>query len=426
MSTTVDNGIVGHPFKGYPTRIVAHALAALTLPWGCTVRPPSLDAIAEGYVRVTLALAQHDPSLVDDWRGPQSWRPGPRQPVAPLLQRIESLQQDLQQHSDPPTADRRGYLSAQLTALEWSARRLLGQSGPFDDEAERVFGRTPARAPATRLAAARDALAHELPGPASLAARYADFKKRLTVNPSRAEPLMRAALAACRDVTRRTFGLPAGEAIELAFVDDSPWDAFAHYLGAHRTTITINRRAAVDVSRALRLACHEGYPGHHLQFMLIDDELAGRRGWREFELVPAFGRHLLVTEGAAEAGAEMAFPFEARVAIYRDVLFPIAGLRPRDAEQVAHVEQLIWSLEPAAIDIIRGYLDHTLTQSAAIDRLRDEALTPDPEALLAFAERRRTRALAYPEGREAVWRTIGRDDLKGLRRMFVERPFAVQ
>ena len=62
--------------------------------------------------------------------------------------------------------------------------------------------------------------------------------------------------------------------------------------------------------------------------MLIDDELAGRRGWHEFELTPAFGRHLLVTEGAAEAGADMAFPFEPRVALYRDVLLPIAGLPP--------------------------------------------------------------------------------------------------
>ena len=86
---------------------------------------------------------------------------------------------------------------------------------------------------------------------------------------------------------------------------------------------------------SLRLACHEGYPGHHVQFMLIDDELAGRRGWREFELTPAFGRHLLVTEGAAEAGAEMAFPLESRVALYRDVLLPIAGLPPQDAGRIA-------------------------------------------------------------------------------------------
>jgi hypothetical protein len=405
---------------------LAHAIAAVALSCGCAQAAPSLDTIAEGYVRVTLQLAQHNPELIEDWRGPASWRPGPRQPVAPLLQRITTLQQNLRLHSDRATEDRRGYLAAQLAALELSAQRLLGQSAPFDDEAERAFGRRPATAPAARLEATRAALARELPGQGSLVERYEAFKKRQTVDVSKAEPLMRAALAACRTVTASALALPGDESIELAFADGSPWDAFAQYLGDHRTRITFNRRAAVDVSRVLRLACHEGYPGHHVQFMLIDDELARRRGWHEFELTPAFGRHLLVTEGAAEAGAEMAFPFDARVAVYRDVLLPIAGLPPQDAAQLARVDQLVWSLEPAAIGIIRGYLDNTLTQAVAIDRLRIEALTLDPEALLAFAERRRTKVLAYAEGRDAIWRTIGRDNLKALHALFVEHPFAVK
>ena len=409
---------------------LAHAVAALTLAWGCTERPPPLDAIAEGYVRVALQLAQHDPELIEDWRGPASWRPGPREPVAPLLQRIETLQQGLRRHSDPVTAERRGYLAAQLAALELSAQRLLGRSRLFDDEAEQAFGRRPSPVPATQLEAFRAALAHELPGPGSLVERYLEFKRTQMVDPSKAEPLMTAALAACRAATALALPLPEGESIELAFVDTSPWDAYAQYLGGHRTKVTVNRRAAADVSRVLRLACHEGYPGHHVQFMLIDDELAKRRGWREFELTPAFGRHLLVTEGAAEAGAEMAFPFKARVAVYRDTLLPIAGLPPQDAPRIGRIEQLVWSLEPAAIDIIRGYLDNTLTQAAAIERLRNDALTLDPEALLAFAERRRTSVLAYPEGRAAIWRRIGHaigpSDLKELRALFVEHPFAVQ
>lgn len=405
---------------------LAHAIAALALSWGCAERAPSLDTIAEGYVRVALQLAQHDPELVEDWRGPESWRPGPRQPVAPLLTRIETLQQDLRAHSDPATADRRGYLAAQLAALQLAAQRLLGQSAPFDDEAAKAFGRKPAPAPAAPLEATRAALERELPGPGPLAERYAAFKKTHAVDASRAEPLMKAALAACRAATSAAIALPHNETVELVFADHSPWDAFAQYLGGHRTRITFNRRAAVDVSRVLRLACHEGYPGHHVQFMLIDDELVTKRGWREFALTPSFGRHLLVTEGAAEAGAEMAFPLEARVALYRDVLLPLAGLPAPDAARIARVEQLVWSLEPAAIEIIRGYLDHTLTQAAAMDRLRSEVLTLDPEAVLAFAERRRTKVLAYPEGREAVWRTIGRDDLTGIRALFVEHPFAVQ
>ena len=52
------------------THLVAVALLA-----GCAAPPPAmtLDTVAEGYVRVALQLAQHDPILVEVWRGPESW-----------------------------------------------------------------------------------------------------------------------------------------------------------------------------------------------------------------------------------------------------------------------------------------------------------------------------------------------------------------
>ena len=94
------------------------------------------------------------------------------------------------------------------------------------------------------MEAARAALAHELPGSGPLPERYAAFRKRQTVDASKAEPLIRAALAACRGATTAALALPGDEAIEITFADDSPWDAFAKYLGGHRTRITFNRRAA--------------------------------------------------------------------------------------------------------------------------------------------------------------------------------------
>ena len=408
------------------TRAGVGALSAVLCMAACTPAPVPIDTIAEGYVRVALQLAQHDPGLIEDWRGPRSWRPGPRQPVEPLLRRIEALRHDLEGHGEPASAARRGYLTAQLAALALSARRLLGASSTFDEEALQAFGPGPDAPDAQGAVAIRDALSRELPGSAALATRYAAFRNGLAVSPSKADAVMRAALDACRTATRQSYDLPADESVELVFAAGLEWDGYAQYLGSHRTRISINERAALDVSRALRLACHEGYPGHHLQFMLIDDELVRRRGWREFELAPAFGRHLLIAEGAAEAAADLAFPFDARVAIYRDVLLPIAGLSAQSATTLARVDDLIRALEPAAVAILRDYLDGRLTEAAATDRLRVEALTQNPEALLAFAERRRTRVSAYSLGRESVLKLIGSGGLRAVGRLFGERPFALQ
>ncbi len=411
---------------------VAAAAASVILAAACRQAPAptpvTLEAIAEGYVRVTLQMAQHNPDLVESWRGPEAWKPGARVPVAGLLDRVHALESDLAPLLDATGGadhDRAAYLDAQLQALAVAAERLSGKVLTFDEEARRTFGvDPPIRADVPTLAAARDALEKIVPGQGALADRYAAYRRRLSVPAARVEPLMRAALTACRDVSDTAIGLPADEGVDLVVGTGSQFDGYARYLGHDRTRIEIDRNASLDVTRALRLACHEGYPGHHVQYVLIENELVRRRGWPEFALTPGFGLHLLVAEGAAEVGADLAFPSEERTALYRDVLLPIAGLPPREAQRIVQVEDLVARLEPAIGDIARAYLDNTLPQSRAIERLREEALTPEPAAFLAFAERRRAKLLAYPEGRARV-RAVA-DALPHLRRLFVERPFALQ
>ena len=398
---------------------------AFALLAGCAAPPSAvtLDSVAEGYVRVALQLAQHDPTLVEVWRGPASWRPGPRVPVAPLLQRITSLRQELAQVPGADLPERRDYLAAQLQALDLAARRLLGESTTFAAEALAEFDFVVPALNERDAAMSREALSRELPGTLPLDARYAAFKQQLRVPAEKAEGLMRAALSACRTATKQRFAMPADESTELVFMNDPLWDGAALYLGEHRTRIGVNRQAAMDVSRALRIACHEGYPGHHWQSILIDDELVQRRGWQEFNLAPLFGRHLFVDEGAAEVGVDLAFAAEARAALYRDVLFPMVGLPLDQASKLVRIEELVASLNPVAINIIGDYLDGRTPHDAAAERLRHEALTLEPDAFLAFAERYRARVLAYPGGRSVVRRTIGDGGATALRQIYVDRPF---
>ncbi len=405
-------------------------LFALWCGAGCASTPaPTLDDIAERYVRVALQLAQHNPDLVDDWRGPAQWRPGPREPVAPLMERVLVGQRDLAPllaSAVGADRDRARYLDGQLTALAAAARRLLGASSTFDDEARDGLGVGAVfRVDAARLSSAREGLGALLPGPGPLAARAAAYRARLVVPAARVDRVLRAALAACRHVSVAAIPLPDDERLDVVIGTGSPWDGFARYLGSHRTRLEINGAAALDVTRALRLACHEGYPGHHLQYILIDDELVKARGWKEFGMSPGFGPHLLVSEGAAEAAADLAFPAAARSALYRQVLLPAAGLPPDEASRLVQVEELTAALEPAIILITRAYLDNSISQARALERLRDEALTPDPEALLAFAERRRARLLAYPEGRVRARGALGDDGLQGIRKLFSTAPFVV-
>ena len=123
--------------------------------------------------------------------------------------------------------------------------------------------------------------------------------------------------------------LPAGEQVTVEYVRGTPWSAFTRYEGRGRSRIQINTDFDLTVDRALQLACHEAYPGHHAINSLIDARFVGAKHWIEYTVQPMFSPQSLRTEGAATFAAELAFPDESRLAFERDELFPLAGLNAR-------------------------------------------------------------------------------------------------
>lgn len=398
----------------------------------CSPPPPTpdIDAIASRYIHLTRELARHDPSLVDHWlTDPPPATGGGRQPVPTLHLAIDALARETSTAVPDTSGEgriRAEWLNGQVRALRLAAQRLLGESLPFDTEARLAFGITPRRADRFQVDRAHEALERDLTGSGSLADRLVLFRARFHVPESARDVVMHAALEACRDALPETLRLPADEGIEVAFVGGLPWDGHARYLGGHRTRIEVNGSQPLDLTRALRLACHEGYPGHHAQHIWVADELLKRRGWQEHALVPGFGPALLLAEGAAEAGADLAFPAGRRAAIYRERLVPVSGLQglsAEDFERLVRVEEAQAALEPLIGDIAREYLDNRISAGTAAERLAREALTPGSEALVFFMERRRTRILAYAEGGRLARERLASAGLPGLRALFVPAPF---
>jgi hypothetical protein len=404
----------------------------LLLAIGCA-GPPSrtLDDIAKGYVRASLQLAQHQPSLVDAWRGDQAWRPGPRTPVAETRRDIESLASDLAlgNRVEIAAADRRraSYLRRQLTALDLAARRLLGEQMTFADEVITAYGTPLPSSDGALLQAARDRLGRLLPGTGTLGERHAAFRRSVTIPRAREADVLRPALDECRTRTRARIALPADESLELRVGVDSEWDGFARYQGGHRSVVEISGRSPLDISRALRLACHEAYPGHHVQDLLLDEVIETSHR-PELLLQPVFGPHLLIAEGAAEVGADLAVPPNERARVYRDVLLPRAGLPGDRADMLVAVETEVFTLEGAIPGIVAAYLDSRASREATLEALANDAAVMEPETLLAFAERQRTRVIAYVLGRHVVstWlATQGGNKWDALASLFSARAFDI-
>lgn len=398
----------------------ALGLCAFVSAAGCGLARPDLDAIAERYVRAALKLSQHDPSLVEQWRGPESWNPGPRRPVAELQHEIESLQHQIElaaaDLSSAAEHARIHYLSGQVRALRYAVERQLGRAATIDEQARDEFGLE--FPPLDRAAIDRThrQLQQTLPGSGPLAERVGALRRATTVPRERRIAVLTKAIEACRGAMPSEVALPDGERVELVFKPGMTFDAFARYQGQQRTDIEINDAGELDISRAGRLACHEGYPGHHLQNLLID-RLFAERQWQELLLTPGFGPHLLATEGAAEAGAELAMPASRRASLY-GTLFAIAELDPALIGQLLRVEDLLTELLPVVTDVARQYLAGGITREQAFDRLANDALVANPQATLAFIEQRRARALVYGEGRRVVHESMESRDLSSLFRTF--------
>ncbi|HJU44408.1 MAG TPA: hypothetical protein VJ691_16395 [Vicinamibacterales bacterium] len=357
----------------------------------CTPNVRSVDAIAEGYVRATLQLAQHDPTLVEDWRGPQRFRPGPRSPVAEVAREIERLQRDIDAAaSDIASAEelaRVQYLKGQLRALQFAAERQLGHAKSIDDQAREEFGVTFPPLDREAIQRAHMALRDTLPGSGALKDRLRAHRDQTVVPSSRRVEVLTGALASCRLATTAIVELPRDESVAFMLGEPPLFDAIARYRGNNRTEIEISG-GPLDSARAHRLACHEGYPGHHVQHLLIDRLYADRQ-WPELLLTPAFGPHLLYLEGAAEVGADLVL-------------------------HASPIDRLLQELQPIVTDVARKYLDGTLTEERALERLADEALLTNPAGMLAFIEQRRARALVYVEGRRLVYEKLETKDLAGL------------
>ena len=137
---------------------------------------------------------------------------------------------------------------------------------------------------------------------------------------------------------------PQGERFELEYVKGTPWNAYNWYKGEYRSLIQVNLDFPVPVDRAVDLACHEGYPGHHVYNTLLEQALVRQRGWVEVSMYPLFSPQSFIAEGTANFGIDMAFPPAERLALERDSLFPLAGLDTALAAPNAEVRATVLRL----------------------------------------------------------------------------------
>ncbi len=239
---------------------------------------------------------------------------------------IAILGDSIPHYADSIVALRHDYLRTQLRSMSARARMLAGERLSFDEEAHALYDATPPHfsdAHFDSLLARLDSL---VPGREPLARRFQRFRDRLMIPATRVDTVFRTAIAACRARTLAHLPLPPGERFDLEYVKGTSWNAYNWYKGGYRSLIQVNLDFPIPVDRAIDLACHEGYPGHHVYNAQLEESLVQGRGWLEYSVYPLFSAQSLIAEGSANYGIEMAFPSPSGRRSSATCSFPLAGL----------------------------------------------------------------------------------------------------
>jgi len=175
--------------------------------------------------------------------------------------------------------------------------------------------------------------------------------------------------------------------------------------------IQVNMDLPITIDRAIDLACHEGYPGHHVYNALLEQNLVRERGWVEFSVYPLFSPQSLIAEGTANYGIEVAFPSAERLEFERKVIFPAAGLDPAGVEEYYGVFALVDRLSYAGNEAARQYLNGAIDKNAAADWLEMYGLysRPRAEQRVRFMDQYRSYVINYNLGKDMVKRYIERE-----------------
>ncbi len=390
-----------------------------------------INNIAEEYVKLCLHTGLHDPYFVDAYYGPEEWKLTEEQkkPLQDLINHTQELITKAtaidKTNFDEAWQLRHNYLHKQLIAVKTRLELLNGKKMTFDEQTKGLFD---AVAP-TYTEEYFEGLIAELdaavPGKGDLNKRLEKFTNQFIIPEDKLDAVFTAAINECRKRTLKYVDLPEHENFTVEYVKNEPWGAYNWYKGNFFSIIQVNTDLPKKIDSAIDLACHEGYPGHHVYNGLLEKTMYKERGWVEFSVYALFSPQSLIAEGSANYGIPVTFPGDDRIKFEKEVLFPIAGLDASKVDKYYEIERLKSKLSFAGNEAGRKYINGEFTAEQYVEwRQKYSLVTKErAEQNLSFVERFGTYIINYNYGQQLVKEYVERkagDDPEKIWEVYVE------
>src|SRR5437899_5139045 len=304
---------------------------------------------------------------------------------------------------------RREYLQKQISALAARVQMLKGEKLKFDDESRALYDAVAPTYPDSHFIQIIAQLEAEIPGNDALWERYENLRKPFVIPKEKLDTVFQLAIKECRARTLAHVSLPPNESFTVEYVTDKPWGGYNWYKGNFHSVIQVNTDLPIYIDRAVDLAAHEGYPGHHVYNLLLEKNLVRDRAWMEVSVYALFSPQSLVAEGTANFGREVAFPSKTeRMKFEKEVLFPAAGIDASRTDEYYEVQGLMKQLDYAANEAARRLINGEIDENAAVQWLQKYAVMDQARAQqrVKFIQRYRSYVINYNLGEDMVRRYI--------------------
>jgi hypothetical protein len=294
----------------------------------------------EEYVRLALSINEHLPGYIDSYFGPSDWtqeaKHAGKLPLPDLTQRADHLAINVS-HTDGWDAQRKDFLTHQVSAMQMSLRLLAGENVSLSEEVQALYDIQPTWKDEANFLEYQKLLDEILPKGGSLKERLENWKNSLEISVEKARELLPFITSILREIAHRKFNLPEDESFVVEFISNEPWMAYNRYLGKYKSRIDINTDLPMWVNNLVITIAHEGYPGHHTELSIKEAKLIRQKDYQEHALTLINSPSCVVSEGVAKSALETALTDQELEDLYREEILPRVGMTHLDAKKIVAV-----------------------------------------------------------------------------------------
>ena len=276
------------------------------------------------FLLLALRIDKHNKGYVDFYIGPKKLRKIVDNEVLTspnkLLTDCKALQKDLFKQGYDKKRER--YIEKILTAMRTSIEILNNTEISIKELFLRLYDIVLQPVKESELDNLKEEFNAAYGGPGSLEKRMNDLRVRRTVPEGKVFELFKKALNITRERTKELFVdlLPENEHINLELVkinnnNKIKWTYYNWYLGNLRSRIEVNPNYNMYWTLFLPAAAHEGYPGHHTEFIVKEQRLYRELDQFEHSILLLNSPKLIISEGIANIAVNMLFDYREQAEI---------------------------------------------------------------------------------------------------------------